>query len=68
MHTQCDGKVTREKYPTLPGRYPEYYDNLYRAINGQEELAVTAEQARDVIRLIELAQQSDTEKRMIPVT
>jgi scyllo-inositol 2-dehydrogenase (NADP+) len=66
-HTRCDGRVTREKYPTLPGRYPDYYDNLYRAITGQEELAVKPEQAREVIRLIELAEQSQTEKRMIPI-
>jgi len=67
-HTRCDGKVTRQKYPTLAGRYPDYYDNLYRAITGQEELAVKPEQAREVIRLIELAQQSDAEKRLIPLT
>jgi scyllo-inositol 2-dehydrogenase (NADP+) len=67
-HTRCDGKVTREKYATLAGRYPDYYDNLYRAINGQDELAVKPEQARDVIRMIELAQQSDAERRMIPVS
>ena len=67
-HTRCDGNVTRRKYPTLPGCYPDYYNNVYRAITGQEELAVKPEQAREVIRLIELAQQSSVEKRMIPVS
>jgi predicted dehydrogenase len=67
MHTRCDGSVTRKKYPTLAGRYPEYYKNVYRAITGQEELAVKPEQARGVIRLIELAEQSNAEKRMLPV-
>jgi len=64
--TRCNGSLTRAKYPTLAGRYPEYYNNVYRATTGQEELAVKPEQARDVIRFIELAQQSSVEKRMIP--
>lgn len=67
-HTRCPGIVTRAKYPTLAGCYPEYYNNVYRAITGQEELAVKPEQAREVIRLIELAQQSSVEKRTIPVS
>ena len=66
-HTSCDGAVSRRKYPTVPGCYSEYYQNIYRAITGQEELAVRPEQARDVIRLIELAQQSNAERRMISV-
>ncbi len=66
-HTSCNGNGTRAKYPTLPGRYPEYYNNVYRAIAGKEELAVKPEQAREVIRLIELAQQSSAEKRIVPV-
>ncbi len=67
-HTRCNGSVTREKYSTLAGRYPEYYNNVYRAIIGQEELAVKPEQAREVIRLIELADQSSAQKRTISVS
>jgi len=59
--------MTRGKYPTLSGCYPEYYKNVYCAITGQEELVVKPEQARDVIRLIEFAQQSTAERRMISV-
>ena len=66
-HTSCDGTMTRGKYPTLSGCYPEYYKNVYCAITGQEELVVKPEQARDVIRLIEFAQQSTAERRMISV-
>jgi scyllo-inositol 2-dehydrogenase (NADP+) len=67
-HTSCDGTINRGKYPTLSGCYPEYYKNVYRAITGQEELVVKPERARDVIRLIELAQQGNAERRMIPVS
>jgi len=66
--SECNGSVSRAKYSTLAGRYPDYYTNVYQAIVGQEELAVKPEQAREVIRLIELAQQSAAEKRVIPYT
>jgi predicted dehydrogenase len=65
-HTRCEAGIQRKHYPTLPGCYPAYYTNVYRAIVGEEELVVKPEQAREVIRLIELAQQSDREKRAIP--
>jgi len=65
--TQANGKLERAKYTTLAGCYPEYYSNVYRAITGKQELAVKPQQSRDVIRLIELAEQSAREKRVIPV-
>jgi predicted dehydrogenase len=65
--TNCNGNLVREKHPTLAGCYPEYYKNIYRAITGKEELAVKPEEAREVIRLIELAEQSAKEKRLVPV-
>lgn len=68
IHTRCDAGVQRKKYPTRPGCYPEYYTNVARAIWGEEELVVKPEQAREVIRLIELAQQSNAEKRAIPLS
>jgi scyllo-inositol 2-dehydrogenase (NADP+) len=66
MLSRCAGGLNRSRYPTLAGRYPAYYENIFGAINGQEELAVKPEQARKVIRLIELAEQSAVEKRGVP--
>jgi predicted dehydrogenase len=63
--TKCDGSVNRSRYPTLAGRYQAYYDNVYAAVQGTEELAVKPEQAREVIRLIELALESSQQKRVI---
>jgi scyllo-inositol 2-dehydrogenase (NADP+) len=68
VHTHCNPAPQREKYPTLPGSYPSYYTNVARALRGEEELAVKPEQARDVIRLIELADRSNEERRMISVS
>ena len=64
-HTRCDPGPERTKYPSLPGSYPSYYANVARALRGEAELAVKPEQARDVIHLIELAEQSNVQKRMI---
>jgi predicted dehydrogenase len=63
--THCNGELARKKYRTITGNYPGYYANVYRAITGQEELAVKPEQSRNIIRLIELAEQSAKEKRTV---
>ena len=46
------------KWPTASGRYLGYYEDVVTAIRGNAELHVKPEQARDVIRLIELARES----------
>lgn len=63
--SQCIGELSRATYRTLAGDYPAYYTNVYRAIAGQEELAVKPEQSRNVIRLIEIAEQSAQEGRVV---
>jgi predicted dehydrogenase len=65
--SECAGSIQRTNVPTLAGCYQNYYENVYRAVRGEAELMVTAEQAREVIHLIELAQQSAQQHRMLPV-
>ena len=65
--TQCNGEAARKKYRTLAGNYPAYYTNVYQAIMGREELAVKPDQSRNIIHLIELAEQSAREKRTVVV-
>lgn len=50
------------------GDYREYFINLRDAILGKTELAVKAEEARNVIRVIELAFQSSKEGRTVEFT
>lgn len=45
-----------------PGNYKKFYENMYNAITGKEDLLVKPEEARDVIRVIELALKSQAEK------
>ena len=42
--------------------YVGFYENVYKAIIGEAELEVKPEQARNVIRVIELAMQSHKER------
>lgn len=56
------GKIESEN-----GDYRDYFINLRDAINGEAELAVKPEEAREVMRIIELAFQSSEEKRTIAV-
>jgi predicted dehydrogenase len=46
------------KYPSLPGWYRGYYENVAAAIRGREDIFVKPETARDGLRIIELARES----------
>lgn len=43
------------KVETIAGNYPAYYDSIYQAIVKGKKPAVTAVQARDVVKIIEAA-------------
>ncbi|MGZ3764763.1 MAG: oxidoreductase [Mucilaginibacter sp.] len=51
-----------------PGRYQDYFQNVYDAIAEGKALIVTPEQSRQTIRIIELAFQSNREKRTVSYT
>lgn len=53
---------------TLAGCYQALYRNIVDAIDGCAELAVRPEEARNTIRLIELARQSNAEQRTVAVS
>jgi predicted dehydrogenase len=52
---------------TEPGNYMDFYDNVYEAINTGAEQAVSPEEARNVIRIIELAFESWKNKSILPL-
>jgi len=61
-----NGKTITQTIPSEPGRYQDLFQNLYEAIAEGKELIVKPEQARTTIRIIELAFQSNREKRTVP--
>lgn len=54
------GPVTSEE-----GNYTDFYSNVYKTIVGEENLLVTPQQARNNIRIIELAMQSHAAGRTV---
>ncbi|GEO07056.1 oxidoreductase [Adhaeribacter aerolatus] len=66
INTEYQGQHLVGTIQSEPGDYREFYANVYAAVTGQGPLAVTPEQARNTIRILELARQSSAEKRTIP--
>jgi scyllo-inositol 2-dehydrogenase (NADP+) len=55
----------RETIPSEIGTGQDFYQNLAAVLRGEKELIVQPEQARDVIRILEAAEQSWEEQRVI---
>ena len=61
-----DGAPSRKVEPTVPAAtYVEYYRVLAKALRGQGESPVKAEEARDVLRIIEAAIESSKEGKTV---
>jgi scyllo-inositol 2-dehydrogenase (NADP+) len=63
--SEHEGETKTETLKSEIGAYQDYFFNIYEAITAKTDLLVTAEQSRDVIRVIELAMMSSEEKRWI---
>lgn len=59
LNTEINGLHYSGMVETLHGNYMAYYDDIYEAITNNRQPAVTAEQGRDVIRVIEAAKESN---------
>lgn len=67
LHTEKNGVFTKEKIPGERGNYKNYYDGIYNAIINHQPLPVTAEQAKNVIMIIEKAYESFIQKKVIAI-
>ncbi len=65
LNTEINGLHFDGKIETEAGCYQKFYENIYAAIVKKKTPAVTSLQARNTIRIIELAFQSDDERRTI---
>jgi predicted dehydrogenase len=66
LNTGKVGEEVRTRIPTVDGNYMAYFENVYRAIQGKENLIVKPEQGKLIIEVIEKAVQSNEEKRLLP--
>jgi Predicted dehydrogenases and related proteins len=67
INAEYKGVKIQGKIESEHGDYRDYFINLRDAILGKAGLAVKPEEARNVMRIIELALQSNKEKRTIEV-
>ena len=67
LDVEYQGVKIQGKVESEHGDYRDYFINLREAIHGNTQLAVKPEEARDVIRIIELAFCSQREKKTVAV-
>jgi len=65
LHTESERKIRKELITSLKGNYKDYYDGIYEAIRNEKTVPVTATDAMNVIKIIELAIKSNKEKQVI---
>jgi scyllo-inositol 2-dehydrogenase (NADP+) len=68
LHTEKDGKVVREHIESLPGNYLDYYAGVYEAIANNKPMPVTAEDGVRIMQIIEAAEISSREKRVVSLS
>lgn len=66
--SEVNGNEVKRKVETEPGCYQAFYRDIAGAVEQGTAPAVTAEEARNTIRIIELAMRSSKEKRSVPYT
>ncbi|MGM0508063.1 MAG: oxidoreductase [Fusobacteriota bacterium] len=66
LNTSYKNTDFRGNIKSIPGDYSLFYKNVRDTILGKEELLVKPSQARDVIKIIELAQKSNFSKKVLP--
>lgn len=65
INTEKNEVEYRSSYPTIPGNYNAYYQNIYDHIRNQSPLLTDASQVINVIKIIEAAYKSQKEKTVI---
>jgi len=67
LNTEIDGLVFKGNIKTIPGSYQKFYENVYDVLVNNIEAAIKPEEARDVIRIIELAFKSNQLGKVLPL-
>ena len=67
LNTDVDGRHIEGPYESVPGNYLHFYNNFYDALKSGVPLAVQADEARNVIRLIEACQESNRKRSAVQI-
>ena len=66
LHTEIDGKVIKEIYPSKKGNFGNYYRSVYDSIVFNKPVTEKPEHGYNTVRLIELAFESHQRQCIIP--
>jgi len=66
LNTEIDGLIFKGNIKTLPGSYQKFYENVFDVLDKKMEAAIKPEEACDVIRIIELAFESNRFGKVLP--
>ncbi len=67
LHTEEEGAPVRRKVETIPGNYGAFYDSVREAVTNGTPCAVRPEEALNVISIIAAAQESNAQRKTVPV-
>jgi scyllo-inositol 2-dehydrogenase (NADP+) len=65
LHTDIDGKIIKEKVPTMQGNYYDFFEGVYQSIINNKVEPVTAQEGLQVMQIIEAAIASNAKGKMI---
>lgn len=65
LRTEKEGKISQMKYPSKAGNYAGFYENIYKHIRQAGSLDTDASEVINVIRVIEAAYESSSQRRVI---
>lgn len=65
LHTEIDGKIVKEKVPTLQGNYYDFFEGVYQSIAHHKPEIVSAQDGVNVMRIIEAAFQSSQQNCVV---
>ena len=66
LTTELAGLTSTGRLASVPGSYATFYREMAAAVRGEGPVPVPAEQARDVVRVIECAMASSRDGRVVP--
>jgi len=67
LNVDKDGNNIYEKIKSSKGNYCYYYDGVYEALTGNKPMPVTADDGINVMRIIDAAIKSNTERKVIDI-
>lgn len=68
LHTEINGTIIKERYPSKKGDFGDYYRNLYESLVHGKPVTERPEHGYNTVRLIELAFDSNLKKCSIDCT